>query len=70
MDLNEKIIIKIIGYVLLSPALFILVSFFYKSITVAYFIPTMIFTGDVNSTTPLYTGLMAIAGAYLIKDKN
>ena len=68
MDVNK--INKIIGYILISPALLFLMLFLYKSLTTPYFTLSMIFTGDGNSTTSLCIGLLAIAGTNLIKDKN
>lgn len=72
---------KIIGYILLSPALISVVLFFYqlfsKEGTCIQFHDT-IWTGGYGytegggggytSALPFYFGLMAIAGVYLIKD--
>lgn len=70
MNITEKIIIKIIGYILISPALYSLVVFLSHVITTPYYEERVWLTGELSSTAPLYIGLMAIAGAYLIKDKN
>ncbi len=70
MAVSEKIIIKIIGYALLSPALYSLVVFFTHVLTTPYYMERVWLTGGFSSTTPLYIGLMSIAGVYLIKDKN
>ena len=70
MAVSEKIVIKIIGYALLSPALYSLVVFFINVFVIDYYRERVWLTGEFSSTTPLYIGLMAIAGVYLIKDKN
>jgi len=64
MNVN-KIINKIIGYALLSPALYCVGRYF---ILVVWSKTTVSSTGE--DTTVIWFGLMAIAGAYLIKDKN
>lgn len=81
-------ITKIIGYILISPALASVVLFFiplfgYDDLlsnfgginggSLAWFGRTHILeSGGAGYTSPLpfYFGLMAIAGVYLIKDKN
>ena len=71
---------KIIGYILITPALISVLLFIIQLITEASTLSTMEkgagWTGDMNgdgggytSALPFYFGLMAIAGAYLIKDK-
>jgi hypothetical protein len=83
----KKDVTKIIGYILLSPALFSVLMFlaqlFVKVEMFKNFMST-IWTGNLDygysfdgggggggytSALPFYFGLMAIAGAYLIKDK-
>lgn len=70
---------KIIGYTLLSPALLsvfmFLIQLFAKDKIFRNFMYT-IWTGTYGdssggytSALPLYFGLMALAGAYLIKDR-
>ena len=74
---------KIIGYILLSPAIISVLIFFIDLFTPGKF--TLLSTLHVywtgvygyndggagfTSALPFYFGLMAIAGAYLIKDKN
>ncbi len=70
MAVNEKTIIKIIGYALLSPALYSLVVLLTLSFTTDYYSERIWLTGEFSSTIPIHFGLMAIAGAYLIKDKS
>ena len=71
---------KIIGYILLSPALVSVLIFFINVITGENYLSKLkyVWTGSVQydrggggytSALPFYFGLMAIAGAYLIKDK-
>ena len=72
----------IIGYILLLPAtisvLLFLITLLTKTDTLDLFVNSA-WTGTVRyleggggytSALPIYFGLMAIAGAYLIKDKN
>ena len=80
----KKDITNIIGYILLSPALISVLMFIAQFTTekkISSGFMYTIWTGDYgyNSNTgggggytsalPFYFGLMAIAGAYLIKDK-
>jgi hypothetical protein len=87
MKLNN--ITKIIGYILLSPALISVLLFTIQLLTKTDVLTNMavgdVWTGDgygereygensgfgygYTSALPFYFGLMAIAGAYLIKDK-
>ncbi|MEY4962709.1 MAG: hypothetical protein RLZZ323_28 [Bacteroidota bacterium] len=70
---------EIIGYVLLSPALISTLLFFISLLTGADTLKGFNYldkwTGDYSdgggytSALPLYLGLMAISGAYLIKEK-
>jgi hypothetical protein len=79
---------KIIGYILLSPALISVILFTIQLLTKTEVLANMeigdVWTGDgygygygdnfgygygYTSALPFYFGLMAIAGAYLIKDK-
>jgi hypothetical protein len=75
---------KIIGYILLSPALVSVLIFFINVITGENYLSKLkyVWTGSIKidfehggggggftSALPFYFGLMAIAGAYLIKDK-
>ena len=74
---------KIIGYILLSPALVSVLLFFAQLFAEDKLLEKLletIWTGYTNwsnegggggftSALPFYFGLMAIAGAYLIKDK-
>ncbi len=63
MAINEKAIIKIIWYILLSPALIGIGRYY----IILY--NKTVFSSDVaGNLTPIYFGLMAIAGAYLIKN--
>jgi hypothetical protein len=76
-------ITKIIGYILISPALASVVMFFAQFVLKRNFFNEFfmytIWTGDTDfinaggagytSALPFYFGLMAIAGAYLIKDR-
>lgn len=75
-------ITKIIGFILLSPALTSVGLFFIQLITkeniIEHFKGT-VWTGSVlvaeggggyTSGLPFYFGIMALTGAYLIKDKN
>jgi hypothetical protein len=70
---------KIIGYILLSPSLVSVIMFLAQLFTgdklfknFMYTIWTGDFSGEggggYTSALPFYFGLMAIAGAYLIKD--
>jgi|688.fasta_scaffold496182_3 hypothetical protein len=69
---------KIIGYILLSPALISVILFIIQLRTNTDALVDME-TGDLwtgygygygyTSALPFYFGLMALAGAYLIKDK-
>lgn len=77
---EEVNISKIVGYILLSPALVSVLLFF---IALLFSQDTLYNVGKFDSwagdyggdgggftsALPLYFGLMAIAGAYLIKDK-
>ncbi|MDP3946513.1 MAG: hypothetical protein Q8Q51_11525 [Lutibacter sp.] len=79
-------ITKILGYILLSPAVVSVVLFFITLIsgklTLRAFMVSSSWTGkivgnitgggitSIASPLPLYFGLMAIAGAYLIKDNS
>ena len=86
----KKIESKVIGYILLSPALTSVVLFFIKLLVtpneddrLTRFLYTswtgnvlqdvnarhQEFGGSYTSALPFYFGLMAIAGAYLIKDR-
>jgi hypothetical protein len=82
---------KVIGYILLSPALISVILFIIQLLTNTDVLVNMdtgdVWTGDgygereygegsgsgygygYTSALPFYFGLMAIAGAYLIKDK-
>lgn len=75
---------KIIGYLLLTPSVIsvfiFLIQLISKNDLLKHFLETS-WTGEYNfsldgggagytSALPIYFGLMAIAGAYLIKDKN
>jgi hypothetical protein len=74
---------KIIGYILLTPSLISVLMFlaqFFKLTELNINFMDTLWTGTWNwggesggggytSALPLYFGLMAIAGAYLIKDK-
>jgi hypothetical protein len=70
---------EIIGYILLSPALISVLLFFISLITGAKTLKAFNYleewTGDYSegggytSALPLYFGLMAISGAYLVKEK-
>lgn len=85
----EKIVTKVIGYILLSPALISVVLFFIQLIdkgsdTLGGFshksawIGTNTYGwimegqggsgGGFSSSLPIYIGLLALVGAYLIKD--
>jgi hypothetical protein len=65
MAVNEKAIIKIIGYILLSPALIGIIRYY-----IILYNKTVVSSDVAGNLIPIYFGLMAIAGAYLIKDKN
>lgn len=76
---KETIIVKLTGYILLIPALLSVLLFIAKLLDIGTPISTFSFTawsgyynanlgGGYTSALPLYFGLMAIAGAYLIKD--
>jgi hypothetical protein len=71
---------KIIGYILITPALISVILFVIQFITGDNLLKNMAIgsswtgnnSGDTfgyTSALPFYFGLMAIAGAYLIKDK-
>ena len=71
-------ITKIIGYILISPALASVVMFFAQFVIDKHFFSEFfgrnIWTGSMvdggyTSALPFYFGLMAITGAYLIKDR-
>lgn len=77
MQTYNNIAQKIIGYILLSPALISVLLFFAQLFSqdelsvVSNLDWTVWSVGDgagYTSVLPLYFGLMAIAGAYLIKD--
>jgi hypothetical protein len=76
---------KVVGYILISPALFSVFCFFMHLFTnnspLSVFSTNILWTGFVSSVygreggvgaytsaLPIYFGLMALAGAYLIKD--
>ena len=64
---------KIIGYILLSPALISLITSVCEKIAIGN-VKATVFYKAINDSLwtgylPIYYGLMAIAGAYLIKDK-
>lgn len=65
MAVNEKAIIKIIGYILLSPALISVARYY-----IILYNKTVVSSDVAGNLIPIYFGLMAIAGAYLINDKN
>lgn len=66
---------KIIGYILLVPVVLSVLVFIgtafgsTKSFVFTYLSEAWIGDSDSTSQLPIYFGLMAIAGAYLIKDK-
>ena len=66
--MNEKKIIKVMGYILISPTLYSLVFFFKHVAFTNYYNERLWLTGDFNSTIHIYIGLLAIAGALLIKN--
>jgi hypothetical protein len=79
MQTDNNLIQKIIGYILLSPALLSVVLFFAQLFLWDRLLQKFLFTiwtgdyvgeqgGGFTSALPFYFGLMAIAGAYLIKD--
>jgi len=81
MQTDNNLIQKVIGYILLSPALISVLLFFAQLFSKDRLLDKLldsIWTGDWNSigggaggytsALPFYFGLMAIAGAYLIKD--
>lgn len=63
MSVNEKAIIKIIGYILLSPALIGVARYY-----IILYNKTPVNSDVAGNLIPIYFGLMAIAGAYLIKN--
>jgi len=80
----NTVITNIIGYILLSPALISVVMFIAQFTTEEKIFKNFMYTiwtgnygynnetgggGGFTSALPFYFGLMAIAGAYLIKDK-
>jgi phosphoglycerol transferase MdoB-like AlkP superfamily enzyme len=73
----ENNVTKVIGYILLSPALISVILFIIqlRTDTDAFDMETGdLWTGygygyGYTSALPFYFGLMALAGAYLIKDK-
>jgi hypothetical protein len=71
---------EIIGYILISPALISVLLFFISLLTGANTLGKFEYLeewmgdfsgegGGYTSALPLYLGLMAISGAYLIKEK-
>jgi hypothetical protein len=69
---------KVVGYLLLSPALVSVLLFFIALLTKTKTLDNFNYsrpwvggydTGGFTSALPFYFGLMAIAGAYLIKDR-
>ena len=77
--MENKEIPKIVGYVLLTPALISVILFVMQFMTGENLLKNMAIgsswtgndAGDTfgyTSALPFYFGLMAIAGAYLIKD--
>ena len=70
----NNIIVKIIGYILISPAIAGVILFFLQLIAkvpnkdLYYKFTNTIWDSGLIVTLPIYFGLMTIVGAYLIKD--
>jgi hypothetical protein len=70
---------EIVGYILLSPALISVLLFFISLLTEANTLKGFNYLdewtgsysdgGGYTSALPIYLGLMAISGAYLVKEK-
>ena len=63
----EKIIIKIIGYFFLSPAIVSIIFFFLHLNNIGSPVK-FLFYNNAPTTLHVYLGLMAVVGAYLIKE--
>ena len=82
MQTGNNLIQKVIGYILLSPALLSVLLFFAQLFSKGKILKKLLESiwtgywdsdgqgggGGYTSALPFYFGLMAIAGAYLIKD--
>ena len=76
METDNNLTQKVIGYILLSPALISVLIFFWDLVTESnrpFENLSWVWIGygeNHSSSLPFYFGLMAMAGAYLIKDSN
>ena len=77
MDMNEKKPIKWLGYILIAPALICVPMLFFDFyINLVYnnefedAVAGFFYGGEGGGGYSIYCGLSAIAGAYLLKDKN